>query len=158
VVSIEEPGKWRTPSHGRGLLKPFEAGNKLGGRRGTVYTETQRLAREHSVDALMTLVERLNDRDGRVAIAAVIAILERAWGKVREARPEDEQPSPRIDLSVLTDTELQLLVRLVESDRWRPASTDGPFDTPQIIEATANSDAAPIAEREPKKRGRSAAT
>jgi hypothetical protein len=148
VVSTEERGKFRKPSHDRGLLKPFQIGNKLGGRRGTVYTETQRLAREHSVDAVMTLVERLSDRDGRVAIAAAVAILERAWGKVGEARPEDEQPPTQIDVSVLTDAELQLLVRLVESDRWRPAPTNELFDAPRIIEATANSDAAPIVERE----------
>jgi hypothetical protein len=124
-------------------------GNKLGGRRGTVYTETQRLAREHSIDAVMTLIERLSDRDGRVAIAAAVAILERAWGKVREAQlPEDEQPSAQIDLSILTDTELQLLVKLVESDRWRPAPTNELFDAPRIIEATANSDAAPVVEHE----------
>jgi hypothetical protein len=148
VVSIAEGGKFRKPSHGRGLLKPFEVGNKLGGRRGTVYTETQRLAREHSVDAVMTLIERLSDRDGKVAIAAAVAILERAWGKVREAQPENEEPPAQIDLSVLTDSELQLLVKLVESDRWRPAPTNGSFDTPRIIEATAHSDAAPIVERE----------
>jgi hypothetical protein len=132
---VTEVQRLRKPAHGRGWLKPFEVGNKLGGRRGTLFTETQRLAREHSVEAVLTLAERLHDRDGKVAVAAAVALLERAWGKVREARPEDEQPPLQIDLSALTDAELGLLLRLAQSDRLRPLPTDGPYDAPQIIEA-----------------------
>jgi hypothetical protein len=138
---VTEVQRLRKPAHGRGWLKPFEIGNKLGGRRGTIFTETQRLAREYSVEAVLTLAQRLHDRDGKVAVAAAVALLERAWGKVREARPDDEQPPVQIDLSALTDAELGLLLRLVQSDRLRAPPTDGPSDAPPVIEATVRSDA-----------------
>jgi hypothetical protein len=120
------------------MLRPFEPGNKLGGRRGTAFTETQRLAREYSVDAVMTLVERLHDRDGRVAIAAAVALLDRAWGRVREAPLEDGSPPAQIDLTILTDPELQLLFKLAQSGRLRPAPTDDAINTLPIIETTTD--------------------
>jgi hypothetical protein len=113
----EVPEGWRRPSHGRGLLRPFPAGNS--GRPKNVSTrflETQQLARQHSLEAVQTLVERLRDPDGRIAVVAANSLLERAWGKVREAKPEEHRQA-HVDLSVLTDVELALLVRLADSGR-----------------------------------------
>jgi hypothetical protein len=75
---------WRKPSHGHGMLKPWPKGvSGYQAGKPTRYTETQQLARQHSLEAVQTLVERLRDPDGR------ISLLERAWGKVREAKPEE---------------------------------------------------------------------
>jgi hypothetical protein len=68
------------------------------------------------------LIERLHDPNGRIAVVAANSILERAFGKVRAARPED-QPKAQIDLSGLSSAELALLVRLVESGRLRPSAS-----------------------------------
>jgi hypothetical protein len=139
LCRIELESRWRTPSHGHGRLLPFQPGNKLGGRRGTIFTDTQRLAREYSTEAVQTLAARLHDRDGRVAVAAAIALLERAWGRVGTARPEDVQPPVQIDLSGLSSAELQILLDLAASGRLRAASSDGvsdaPPEPPLVIEA-----------------------
>lgn len=119
------PPGYRKPKHGRGMLKPFEPGNAMGGRRGTRYVETQAFAREHSLEAVKTLVERLRDPDGRIAVVAANSILERAWGKVREQKPE-EQKQAHIDLTNLSAAELQLLMKLVDSGRLREAEPEAP--------------------------------
>jgi hypothetical protein len=131
VTTSEPVAGWRRPSHGRGLLKPFAPGNKLGGRRGTRYCETVALAREHSLEAVHTLVERLRDPDGRIAVVAANSVLERAWGRVREAKPE-EQPKAQIDLSALTRDELQLLVRLAVSGRIKAVDSASTEEVPTI--------------------------
>ena len=87
-IAPTQPGDgWIRPSHGKGLLKPWQPGNKLGGQRPGRYQETQQLARDHSLQAIKTLVQRLDDADGRIAVMSASILLERAWGKVRaEAR------------------------------------------------------------------------
>jgi hypothetical protein len=94
-----------------------------------------KLAREASPEAIRVLIERLHDPDGRIAVVAANSILERAFGKVREARPEDE-PKAAFDLSSLSDAELALLIKLVESGRLRSVSSDPPGDG-AVVEATA---------------------
>jgi hypothetical protein len=98
------------------------------------YNETQQLARSHSIAAVQTLAERLHDPDGRIAVVAANSLLERAWGKVKEAKPEDNVVA-QIDLSGLTAEELSIMVRLVQSGRLKAA----PEDTvaPVTIDATA---------------------
>ena len=110
------PEGWIKPKHGKGMLKPWPKGNKLGGQRPGRYQETQQLARSHSLEAVQTLVERLRDPDGRIAVVAANSILERAWGKVREAKPEEHKVAS-IDLSKLNGAELDLLLRLADSGR-----------------------------------------
>lgn len=130
------PGEdgWIKPKHGKGMLRPWQPGNKLGvGARGTRYTETVALARSHSIEAVQTLAERLRDPDGRIAVVAANSLLERAWGKVREAKPE-ENTQASIDLSGLTAEELAIMVKLVQSGRLR--ASDEPA-APAVIEGTA---------------------
>jgi hypothetical protein len=49
--------------------------------------------------------------------------LERVSGKPRELRPEEVEKA-RIDLSMLTDAELALLVKLAESGRLRASAPE----------------------------------
>jgi hypothetical protein len=51
------------------------------GRRATA------IARKSSPDAMRTLIRLLSDPDGRIAAFAANSVLERAWGRVREASP-----------------------------------------------------------------------
>jgi hypothetical protein len=120
------------------MLKPWRKGET--GRVSNVasrYTETQQYARQHSMEAVKTLVERLQDPDGRIAVVAANSLLERAWGKVRELKPE-EREQVRIDLSALSTAELKILTDLAVSGRLRsvPSETSG--------------DAAPTIEGEPE--------
>jgi hypothetical protein len=68
---------------------------------------------------MRTLIDCLDSPDPRTAVVAANSILERAWGKPREAKPEEVEQA-HIDLTALTNAELALLVKLVESGRLRP--------------------------------------
>ena len=108
------------PKHGKGMLRPFKKGDP--GRRqpiATRYTETLHLARAASPEAMQTLISRLHDPDGRIAVVAANSILERAWGRVKEQKPEEVRQQV-IDLSKLSNEELALLMKLVESGRLQP--------------------------------------
>ena len=104
----------------------------------TRYSETVQLCRQHSLDAVRTLVERLRDPDGRIAVVAANSIMERGWGKPKEARPEDNE-RVRIDLSSLTGPELAILLRLVESGRLKAIPADAP-DAPGVATPTIEAD------------------
>jgi hypothetical protein len=110
------------PGKNGGWLKPLRPGEgqKTGYRKPSNYVETLHLARKSSPDAMRTLIKCLDDADSRTAVVAANSILERAWGKPREQKPE-EQHQASIDLSALTDGELALLVKLAESGRLRAA-------------------------------------
>lgn len=117
VASADSGDGWVKPKHGKGMLRPFQPGNTFGrDARPSHYNETVALARQASPDAIRVLIERLHDPDGRIAVVAANSILERAFGKVREMKVE-EQPQAHIDLSTLTNAELALLVGLVQSGR-----------------------------------------
>ncbi|HEX3401070.1 MAG TPA: hypothetical protein VHT74_12165 [Acetobacteraceae bacterium] len=74
---------------------------------------------------MRTLIDRLRDSDGRIAVVAANSILERAYGKVKEMRPEDGRKAD-IDLSALSNAELALLMELVASGRLRALPDPGP--------------------------------
>jgi hypothetical protein len=135
-VQTVPPG-YRIPKHGGGMLKPFLAGNA--GRPpniSTRYSETLALARAHSPDAMQTLIQRLKDPDGRIAVVAANSILERAFGRVREAKPEDQAVEQHVDLTQLTAAELAILVKLADSGRLGTA----PIEAPPQIEGSAEPD------------------
>jgi hypothetical protein len=110
------------PGKNGGWLKPIRKGEPAakGYQKPHRYTETLQLARKASPAAMRTLIERMGDADSRVAVMAASLVLERAWGKPREAQPE-EQHEASVDLSALTDAELALLLKLADSGRLRPA-------------------------------------
>ena len=133
--SARVPEGYRKPKHGRGMLKNWQPGHsgRPPGLLPSRYSETQALARSHSIEAVQTLAERLRDPDGRIAVVAANSLLERAWGKVREAKPE-ENVQASIDLSGLTAEELAIMVRLVQSGRLKASDDPTP---PAVIEAKA---------------------
>jgi hypothetical protein len=129
-----------------GWLKPIRRGQKTqaGYHKPNNYVTTLHLARKSSPDAMRTLIRLLCDPDGRIAAVAANSVLERARGRTKEMQPE-EREAARLDLSALTDAELQLLLRLVQSDRFRPVPTDEPTDAsdPPTIEAETTPDSTP---------------
>jgi hypothetical protein len=125
---------WIKPKHGKGMLRPFQPGNS--GRpvnTSTRYSETLALARENSPAAMRTLISRLQDPDGRIAVVAANSLLERAWGKVREMKPEERQQMS-IDLSALSAAELKILMDLAVSGRLRSVPSSEPDGTAPTIE------------------------
>jgi hypothetical protein len=128
---------WIKPKHGRGMLRPFQPGNS--GRpvnTSTRYSETLALARENSPKAMRTLISRLQDPDGRIAVVAANSIPERAWGKVREMKPE-EREQVSIDLSALSAAELKILTDLALSGRLRSVPSNEPDNPPPTIDGTS---------------------
>jgi hypothetical protein len=122
---------WIKPSHGKGMLKPWRKGETGYNGKPSRYIETQQLCRQHSLEAVQALIERLKDADGRIVVVAANSLLERAWGKVREQKPEEQQQM-HIDLSRLNAAELKILVDLVQSGRLSGVPTDGPNTVPVI--------------------------
>jgi hypothetical protein len=88
------------PSNG-GWLKPFQpgqTGNPSG--RSKRFYEVQVAAREASPQALQKLVELMASDDERVAIIAANSVLDRAFGKPKEQKTDDNQ-QVRPNLSAL---------------------------------------------------------
>jgi hypothetical protein len=137
---VEGKDGFRKPSHGHGLLRNWQPGNQYGGKRSSRYYETVQYAREHSMEALRALVERLYDPDGRIVVVAANSILERAFGRPKEQKPE-EQEQVQLDLSSLTREELGVLFRLAQSGRLRSVPTGAASEGPQPeIDAKAESE------------------
>jgi hypothetical protein len=118
------------PGKNGGQIRPFRKGEGQvpGFRKPSNYVETLHLARKSSPEAMRTLIRALQNPDQRVAVVAANSILERAWGKVKEAK-EEPQPEAHVDLSQLTAAELAILAKLVDSGRLGGSETRSP---PQI--------------------------
>lgn len=117
------------PSHGRGVLRPpwrpGERGNPQG-KRGDEYLETIRLARQASPETMRKLILKTDAADESVAIVAMQAVLDRAWGKPRDYDPREAQSGGlRIDVSKLTHDQRALLLAIIQSDAVKPAGGDG---------------------------------
>jgi hypothetical protein len=116
-----QPSRARTiKGRNGGTLTPFRPGEGQGTgyRKPLNYVETLHLARKSSPAAMRTLIACLDNPDPRTAVVAANSILERAWGKPREMKPEEVEKA-HIDLTLLTNAELALLVKLVDSGRMR---------------------------------------
>ncbi len=105
-----------------------------GFNKPTSLRETLALARKHSPEAMMTLVNNLHHEDGRISTMSASLILERAWGKPREMKPEEHQQA-HIDLSQLSGEELSILVRLARSGRLKSVESDREHEPAPTIEA-----------------------
>ena len=123
---------WRKALPIPGLFKPTDFGahlkdlsrlaSKLTILSSALKADSESLEGSHQyaaalLEAVQALIERLHDPDARIVVAN--SLLERAWGKVREQKPEDVQQA-QIDLSTLSEAELAIMVKLVESGRLRP--------------------------------------
>ena len=100
------------PRHGGGRLRPWKPGQSgnpggLSGRYGAVV----HLAREVSPEIMRQLIEIATDsgEETRARIVAMTAILDRAFGKVKEARPGDGVPTITIDSETVSDAQLERL-------------------------------------------------
>jgi hypothetical protein len=127
-------GRARIKGRNGGTLTPFRPGDRhmTGYHKPANLAETLQLARKHSPDAMRTLIRNLDHEDGRIATMSASLILERAWGKPREMKPEDQQPAAQIDLTQLSGVELAILVKLAESGRLRSVPTAEDETAPEI--------------------------
>lgn len=128
-------GRARIAGRNGGTLTPFQPGDRhmAGFNKSANLGETLRLARKHSPDAMRTLIRNLDHEDGRIATMSASLILERAWGKPREMKPEEQKVN--IDLSKLSSAELALLMKLVESGRLQAEPETSDQSSPPVIDA-----------------------
>ena len=109
-------GQFVTPRHGHGRLRPWQPGQSgnPGGVAGR-YGEVVRLARAASPEMIRHLIAIASDpgEDTRARIVAAQTILDRAWGKPKEAQPE--AAAPALDLTGATEEQLRLLLATVEA-------------------------------------------
>jgi len=128
----------RVPGRNGGTLTPFRKGEGQvpGFNKPAYLKESLHLARRASPEAVRTLIKHLGHEDGRIAVVAAERLLERAWGRPREMRPEEQQEKAAIDLSQLTNAELDVLLRLVQSGRLTGVPVRGE-DPGSVIDAKA---------------------
>jgi hypothetical protein len=74
---------------------------------------------------MQTLIDLMSSEDQRIAMLASQMVLDRAWGRAKEIDANASRPRTTIDLSRLTPTELEVLMRLAKSGAIRPAEDDG---------------------------------
>ena len=75
----------RIPSHGHGVLFPFSKGQSGNpGGKGGLFQEITSIARKASPDAVRRIIELMQDEDSRVSLMACMAVLDRAFGKVKD--------------------------------------------------------------------------
>jgi Family of unknown function (DUF5681) len=83
-------------------FQPGESGNP--GGRPKAHGEVRELAREHTVEAIETLVSIMRGGAPRAQITAAIALLDRGWGK--PAQPITEDPAA---VPVMVDARAEFL-------------------------------------------------
>lgn len=69
------------PTWARGVELTEAARANAGQRVGRDVKWVKSMAAEHTAEAIAALVEALEDGDGRVKVAAAVALLDRAWGR-----------------------------------------------------------------------------
>ena len=119
-------GRWLPGAVPAGA-RPWQPGVSANpGGKGGLYQETLKLAREASPDAMRRLIQLSGSEDERVAAVACSAVLDRAWGKVREFDPKslEETKAPRFDPSKLSAEQLakvkDALLLMVQSGTSEP--------------------------------------
>lgn len=104
-------------------LKPFKPGAEWTGAKGPFpvsVKQAKQLARERSLDAMQQLIGLMTCPDARVAIVAIMAVLDRGMGKVKE-EPEEPAQSP-MDVAQLTAAEREQLKALLTAAAMRRAN------------------------------------
>jgi hypothetical protein len=109
-------GGWLRPAWKKG-----ESGNPEGrGIAGSEYQKVRKLCAERSEQAARRLFELMEDEDGRVALMAVSAVLDRGIGKPRDHSDEDNALA-RMNLNALDPAEQRLLIDLLRRVMGMPA-------------------------------------
>lgn len=89
--------------------KPGQSGNPSGNAGGD-YVEMMRICRQFTPDAAYTIAALMfGSEDDRVRLMASKELMERAWGKPREAAPEGSDPSALERRTQLIAAMVQLL-------------------------------------------------
>lgn len=113
--------------------KPGQSGNPLG--LAAAYGDVIRAAREASPGALLRLIELIQSPDDRVALMAADKLLERAWGKPKEA--QDDKAAGPPDLGALNAGDLAELRRIAGKMRAQDAPAAAPEAPPARVEPAA---------------------
>ena len=91
------------------------------GGPGSVYHEARKLCAEHTPEAIRKQIELMRTCDDpRVVTMVTQAIIDRGAGKPRDH--SNEQDRGRIDLSVLTPDERQLMASLLRKAMGMPGA------------------------------------
>jgi hypothetical protein len=110
--------------------KPGESGNPSG--HSGLYGEAISLARQAAPDAVRRLIELMQSDDERCAAVACNSILDRAFGRVKQA---EDPPSEREELEAMTPEERRAeMQRLVDKARGVLAG-DRPVIEGEAVEA-----------------------
>lgn len=95
--------------------QPGQSGNP--GGKGGKYKEILALARAASPEAMKRIIELTQSDDERVAFTASKEVLERAYGKVKEAPANEPEERTTPDLSALTPMQLAALKDAMQAVR-----------------------------------------
>ena len=128
-----ERAKTVPPALVQHAFRPGQSGNP-GGRTAT-FVECQRLARDASPDAMRRLIELMGSSDERIAVIAADKVLERAWSKPKEQRPD---ASGRRYSEMPADESRREVERLIALGKEIIArETERVASLPQVIEGEA---------------------
>ena len=117
-MSENRPKQTENRKTPRSAWRPGESGNP--GGRPKVAAEIRDLAREYGAKAIERLVALMHSKNESVAVRAVEAILDRAYGRSMQAMELTEKTSPQeppCDFSKLTDEEWRTLLHARETMR-----------------------------------------
>lgn len=120
-------------------FKPGSSGNPTG--NNGLYGVVMSLSRNYSPIAVQQLIDIISDTDNdpRVRTVAIGMILERAWGKPKEAQEDKQDGAP--DLGALSAADLAALRRIAGKMRGPiaapAAAQDAPHTAPEAPQTSA---------------------
>ena len=127
AASEAVPEGYRVPSHGGGRLKPFKKSDVANPRGfGGQYQECMRLYRDASPAAARKMVELLESDDERVALVAAEKIMARAWGRVKDADPNVQDPEAAERRAKMRAEVIRMLEALAKPEPLVLIEEDGP--------------------------------
>ena len=89
-VVIGRDGRVLHPAMVAAMWKPGQTGNPGQAPRPIRLPELAKLAKTHTAEAVEQLVKWMRCADGKIAVVACIALLDRGWGRPRESKENVE--------------------------------------------------------------------